>query len=85
MPRVRSWREEPETSDLLKKPFFTTKELAQLLNMSISRLKALRGEGKGVPFYKFQRSVRYAPQAVKEYIATHKRYSTSQTKPLEEY
>jgi len=85
MPKLRPFREESETSDLLTKPFFTTRELAELLNMSISRLKALRGTDKGIPFYKFQRSVRYAPPAVKQYMATHKRSSTSQTTPAKSH
>lgn len=85
MSKRRPLREEPETSDLFTKPFFTTKELAKLLNMSTSRLKALRGAGKGIPYYKFQKSVRYAPHVVKQYIESCKRYSTSQTKPLEDY
>lgn len=85
MPNLRPLREEPETSDLFAKSFFTTRELAKLLNMSTSRLKALRGAGKGIPYYKFQKSVRYAPPMVKQYIDSCKRYSTSQTKPLEDY
>ena len=87
MTKLRSLplKEETATLDLFTKPFFTTRELAKLLNISTSRLKALRGTGKGIPYYKVQKSVRYAPSVVKQYIENCKRYSTSQTKPLEEY
>jgi predicted DNA-binding transcriptional regulator AlpA len=62
------------TIDLLLHP----KEVAKLLNVSLSWLAKSRLSGTGPRFVKIGRAVRYPESAVREFIKAHMRSSTSE-------
>jgi predicted DNA-binding transcriptional regulator AlpA len=62
------------TIDLLLNP----KEVAKLLNVSVSWLAKSRLNGTGPRFVKIGRAVRYPESAVREFIKAHMRSSTSE-------
>ena len=52
--------------------FLDARETAKLLNVSVRSLENMRAEGKGLPFYKFNRQVKYKVSDVKGYIEKRK-------------
>jgi excisionase family DNA binding protein len=52
--------------------YLTDREVAELLGCSIQRLRNDRHQGKGLPFYRFGRSIRYAESEVVEYMRLHR-------------
>ena len=60
------------SSDIAGKTFLDPDETAKLLNVSVRSLENMRAEGKGLPFYKFNRQVKYKVSDVKGYIEKRK-------------
>jgi len=59
-------------------PYYLTEgELAKRLKVSVRTLQNQRGCGKGIPFVKIGRSVRYELTAVEDYLNSQRRLSTS--------
>ena len=52
--------------------FLDARETAKLLNVSVRSLENMRAEGKGLPFYKFNRQIKYKVSDVKGYIEKRK-------------
>jgi predicted DNA-binding transcriptional regulator AlpA len=59
-------------------PLLHPKEVAKLLNVSVSWLAKSRLTGAGPRFVKIGRSVRYPESAVREFIKARMRTSTSE-------
>jgi predicted DNA-binding transcriptional regulator AlpA len=59
-------------------PLLHPKEVAKLLNVSVSWLAKSRLNGTGPRFVKIGRAVRYPEYAVREFIRAHMRSSTSE-------
>jgi hypothetical protein len=59
---------------------WTTDECAAFLRCSRDHLEDLRGEGKGPPFYKLGRLVRYIPAKVEAWAASRLVTSTSEVR-----
>ena len=59
--------------------FLNPKKTAEVLDMSTVTLARWRIEGKGPPFLKFSRSVRYAHADVMKWAMAQRRSSTSET------
>jgi predicted DNA-binding transcriptional regulator AlpA len=59
-------------------PLLHPREVAKLLGVSTSWLAKSRGNGTGPRFIKIGRAVRYALSAVREYILSRQRNSTSE-------
>jgi excisionase family DNA binding protein len=59
-------------------PLLHPKEVAKLLNVSVSWLAKSRLSGTGPRFVKIGRSVRYPESAVREFIKAHMRSSTTE-------
>jgi predicted DNA-binding transcriptional regulator AlpA len=57
-------------------PLLHPKEVAKLLNVSVSWLAKSRLTGTGPRFVKIGRAVRYSESAVREFIKAHMRSST---------
>ncbi len=64
-----------------KKVHLTEVEVAELLDMSPRTLQGWRVQGKGPPFEKFGRSVRYNSTALHAWIAAQEWNSTSDAGP----
>lgn len=58
--------------------YITTKQLAEMLNMSPRTLEVHRIHGGGIPYLKFGGAVRYDMEDVKKYLEECKRNSTSE-------
>ncbi len=52
--------------------FVSDKQLAKLLGISVDVIRSHRKEKKGLPFYRFGRSVRYSLHDVRKYIEHNK-------------
>lgn len=62
----------------MSRKLLTTPEAAQVLNVSPAFLERDRWAGARIPFIKLSaRTVRYAPEALDEYLASRTRLSTS--------
>jgi predicted DNA-binding transcriptional regulator AlpA len=59
-------------------PLLHPKEVAKLLNVSVSWLAKSRLNGTGPRFVKIGRAVRYPESVVREFIKAHMRSSTSE-------
>ncbi len=60
------------------RPLLDERALAELLDVSVRTLQAVRQRGGGIPFIKLGRSVRYDPKVVEQYLRVQTRVSTSQ-------
>jgi predicted DNA-binding transcriptional regulator AlpA len=62
-------------------PLMTEREVAEATGGAISmrRLQNMRVAGEGPPYLKIGKSVRYEWDDVREWLASHKRRSTSDT------
>ena len=49
-------------------PLWTEDELARYLRRSVSRLQKDRLEGRGVPFVRLSKLIRYVPAIAREYV-----------------
>ena len=57
----------------------TEHEVAEILNVKVSTLRAWRTKGSPLPFCKLnKRSVRYSPQAVRDYLEASTFTSTTE-------
>lgn len=52
--------------------YLTEKELAELFGISVSKLQNDRLMGRGIPYVKVGRAVRYASSAVEAWLAEHR-------------
>ena len=52
----------------VRREFFTSAQVAEILNISEVTLRNLRSKGKGMPFYKVGRLVRYRRKDVVDYL-----------------
>ncbi len=52
-------------------------KLSKILNLSMSKIEKDRHFGKGIPFEKVGRNVRYRARTVREYLESRTRRSTS--------
>ena len=57
--------------DLLAEPLWSEKQCAERANLTISYLRAKRSRGGGPPFVRIGRMVRYYPQDVRDWLASH--------------
>lgn len=48
--------------------YLTEKEVSEMLSLSLSTLRIHRMQGKGLPYVKFARTVRYKLSDVQEYL-----------------
>lgn len=55
----------------LDEPLWTTKQTAEFLGQSESTLEQDRYKGRGVPYVKLGKTVRYRPTDVRKYIEQH--------------
>lgn len=62
--------------------WLTTKDVAKILQISVSTLAKRRLKGLAPRFAKFGRSVRYSLRVVDEYAQASARTSTSQVRPI---
>lgn len=60
------------------KAYFTEKEVAERLSMSVKWLQKMRVVGGGIPFVKIGGSVRYAASDIMEFESIARRASTSE-------
>lgn len=58
-------------------PLWTTEETAKYLNCSVIHLKNLRERRQGPPFVKWGTNVRYVPNRVIAWVATHEVKTTN--------
>ncbi len=68
---------EPRTEAPLSKAYFTERELAEYLAVSVKWLQKMRLRGGGIPFVKFGAAVRYPLAYVHQYEREKLRTSTS--------
>ena len=68
-----------QTTELVK--LLTTQQLSEVTGKSPRSHEKERVEGRGIPFIKMGRSVRYDPQDVQEYLRQRRRTSTSDPGP----
>ena len=61
-------------------PLITEREAAELLGVSFRTLQAWRVRGRGPPFCKIGRAVRYTRPLLLEYVEAQVRSSTSQSR-----
>lgn len=54
--------------------WLTEKEVAAITRISISTLRAHRFNGRGIPYAKLGRSVRYSAAEVQKYMSDHQIY-----------
>jgi predicted DNA-binding transcriptional regulator AlpA len=66
----------PKTNEI--DPLLHTAQVAKLLGVSISWLAKSRLNGTGPRFIKIGRAVRYAQSAVREFLLSQQRLSTSE-------
>lgn len=59
------------------KAYFTERELAEYLAVSVKWLQKMRLTGGGIPYVKFGAAVRYSVKAVREFEERSRRSSTS--------
>lgn len=52
-------------------PMLTEKQTASMVNLSTSTLQKNRHFGKGLPYVKFGRAIRYQLSAIRAFIAEH--------------
>ena len=65
--------DEPLTaSDIAGKTFLDPDETAKLLNVSVRSLENMRADKKSLPYYKFNRQIKYKVSDVKGYIEKRK-------------
>ncbi len=55
----------------------TEVQLAKLLKVSPRTLQQQRQNGKGIPYFKIGKSVRYSIDVIKQYLQKHEYISTS--------
>ena len=60
------------SSDIAGKTFLDPDETAKLLNVSVRSLENMRADKKSLPYYKFNRNIKYKVDDVKDYIAKQK-------------
>ena len=71
--RDRAIYDEPlTTSEIAGKTFLDPDETAKLLNVSVRSLENMRADKKSLPYYKFNRNIKYKVDDVKDYIAKQK-------------
>jgi predicted site-specific integrase-resolvase len=58
-------------------PLLNQAEAAQLLGLSPNTLRRWRHEGRGPTWVRLEGAVRYAPEALDEFVAAGRRRSTS--------
>ena len=63
---------------MLTAELITETKLAQVLGVSIQKLQRDRWAGRGIPYIKVGRCVRYRPEAVDAYLESRTRTSTTQ-------
>ncbi len=56
----------------LGKELLKETEVARLLNCHVQSLRNSRFSGKGLPFYKIGKSVRYDPADIERYLQDHR-------------
>lgn len=56
----------------------TTKQVARILNVSLSWLAKARMRGDGPPFIKVGRSIRYSESVLQQWMRSRQRLSTSE-------
>ncbi len=52
--------------------FVSDKQLAQLLGVSVDMIRSQRRQKKGLPFYRFGRTVRYSLKDVERFVEQNK-------------
>lgn len=72
---------DPQGSIEAAKAYFTEREVAHRLGISIKLLQKMRHAGGGIPFVKIGSAVRYSALRLREYEASIERSSTSDPGP----
>ena len=68
----------PQKAAASPEVYLTPKEASETWRMSVSWLAKARMNGNGPPFVKFGRAVRYEESALRRWVKTRERHSTSE-------
>jgi len=56
----------------MEERYLTEQEVARITSLSLSKLRSDRFKGKGIPYYKIGRSVRYSMRDIVQYLEVHR-------------